>query len=124
MNKLFRSCFAFSKGEVDTIFRSATTCARTQGIKLLRAPCPEGHNMGKLLIVIPRKTGKAHDRNLVRRRIKAIFYEQRLFEVKANFVLLVYSQAVSLSFDQLKKFLYESIKASTCAKNSSYESVA
>jgi len=40
----------------------------------------EKPSFGKILIIIPGKTGNAIKRNKIRRQIKAIFYEEKLFE--------------------------------------------
>jgi ribonuclease P protein component len=63
-----------------------------------------------MLIIIPRRAGKAHDRNRIRRQIKAIFYGEQLFTTNATYIVLVYEQATGLTFDQLKTFFCQSIK--------------
>lgn len=104
MKKIVRSLFSFSKPEVDAAFASATLCCRMPGIKVLASPAAADQPHGKMLIIIPRRAGKAHDRNLLRRQIKAIFYTQKLFVPKMNYIVLVYEQAVGCPFDQLQTF--------------------
>lgn len=77
---------------------------------MLSAQAPEGQPTGKMLIIIPRRAGKAHDRNRIRRQIKDIFYTQQLFIPKATYIVLVYQQARWLTFDQLKNFFCQNIK--------------
>ena len=123
----FRQLFSFSKKEIDRAFKKVRPKAKTRGLKLLQAPGlffdspPSIHSaklstqddraeFGKLLIIAPRRSGKAHKRNLIRRRIRAIFYEQKLYEKVATSILLVRSEAMELTFEQLQEFLVSSLK--------------
>lgn len=97
--------FSFQKKEIDAAFAKARIAGRCNGLKLLQTAMPIEPGSGKLLIIVPGKTGKAHDRNLVRRRLKSIFYEEGLYQKPVHGILLVYKPALDLSFDQLKDFL-------------------
>lgn len=101
----FRSLFSFTKPEVDAAFAKAKLCVKVKGFTLLAAPA----STGRLLIIIPCLVGKAHDRNLLRRRLKSIFFEEKLFEQPFTFILLAYKSATTWSFENLKKFLVEGI---------------
>lgn len=108
----FRALFSFSRNEITYAFSHAQFFKRILGLKLLQI-APEAKKSspfdscehGKLLIVISRKTGKAHLRNLLRRRIKSIFYQHKLFEKQTYSILLVYAQAIQLSYEQLERVL-------------------
>ena len=114
----FRNLFCFSKKEIDAVFAHAQSVKRAPGLKLIQAPLglPEHSTdtleeaFGKLLIVVPRKTGKAHVRNLLRRRAKAIFYAQKLYKKPVKSILSIYAEAANLSFDQLQAFLVSNLK--------------
>jgi ribonuclease P protein component len=101
----FRTLFSFTKPEVDATFAAARLRRKIKGFTLLAAPA----TAGRLLIVIPRAVGKAHDRNLLRRRLKSIFYEERLFEQPFTFIVLTYKSATEWSFEDLKKFLVDGV---------------
>lgn len=116
---IFRKLFAFTSPEITCIFRHARAKKYHVGLKLLEAPASCSTLIqsakvpyGKLLIVTPRASGKAHDRNRVRRQTKAIFYEEELYKTPAIWVLLVRKQAMDLGFDDLKKFLLSAMKGS------------
>lgn len=111
MKKIVRSLFSFSKAQVDAAFAGASVLGRINGIKLLSAAADQDQATGKMLIIIPRRAGKAHDRNRMRRQIKAIFYSEELFKVKATYIVLVYDDAKELTFDQLKAFFCHTIKS-------------
>jgi len=65
---------------------------------------------GKILIVIPRKAGKAHERNLIKRRIKAIYYEEKLYAKPIVSIVLVRKEATKINFEDLKKFLVKNLR--------------
>lgn len=104
----FKNLFSFSKSEVEKTFSHASFVIKQHGLKLLKAPELESAH-GKLLAVISKKFGKAHERNLMRRRIKSIFYNQKLFEVHATWILIVYENSKQLEFAQLQDFLTKNI---------------
>lgn len=117
MKKIVRSLFSFSKAQVDAAFAGASVLARVNGIKLLSNAPDQGQTTGKILIIIPRKAGKAHDRNRMRRQIKAIFYSEQLFKIKGTYIALIYDEAKVLTFDQLKAFFCRSIKGDSQGDN-------
>ncbi len=111
MQPPFRDLFSFQPSEVKAAFAVAVAQGYGQGVKLIKAPSSCGHS--KLLVVTPRASGKAHDRNLIRRRAKAIFYEHASHDKPAIFILLVNKRGTAGSFDVLKAFLLKHI----CPKN-------
>lgn len=110
--KTVRSFFSFSQTEIKTAFDQARLVKKGPGLKVLQAPTSDDAKTGKLLIIIPKVVGKAHDRNKLRRRMQSIFYEERLFEKPVITILLVYKTAMSLSFEEIKGFLKGCFKES------------
>jgi len=105
--------FHFSQKEVDLAFEHAKPTNKIDGLKLLQAPLQAINTdlkYGKILIIISQKVGKAHERNLLRRRIKSIFQEEKLYEKPVISILLTYKSATKLSFEQIKEFLIQSFK--------------
>ena len=94
----------FTKGEVDYLFQHARRIVRNQFCTILVAP-RQSPEYARILIVLSRKVGTAPERNLIRRRIKAIFYEEKLFTHNVDCVVIVYKKMITLSFDQLKTLL-------------------
>ena len=119
---MFKELYSFSKPEIDAAFKAALLLNKTEGIKLLQTPAhilrsfettasqspQDGRAFGKFLIITPRSCGKAHERNLIRRRLKAIYFEQKLYQKRVTTIALIYSGAMKLSFDHLKAFILES----------------
>ena len=100
---LFRNLFQFSTQEVAAAFKHAHAHGSRNGLKVLEAPQSSGALHGKLLIITNKSLGKAHDRNRIKRQIKAIFYEEKLYQKQAIRIMLVYPKSLTLSFDDLKK---------------------
>lgn len=108
----FRKLFCFSSVQVDMLFKAIDRKYYGCGIKLLHAnPSSDAHIEGKLLVITPRRAGKAHVRNLIRRRIKNIFYQQALYKSPGVWIALVGHQAAQASFAELQDFL---VKKMSC----------
>src|SRR3990172_6229526 len=110
----FKNLFSFTQKEIDYAFKNVKGVKKSTGLRLIQAPLlPDVSDKidlpsqphGKLLIITPRKTGKAHIRNLLRRRAKAIFYTHKLYQKPVSSILSLYHEAASLSFEQLEAFL-------------------
>lgn len=94
----------FTKREVDYLFQHARRIVRNQFCTILVAP-RQNPEYARILIVLARAVGNAPERNLIRRRIKAIFYEEKLYTGNVDYVIIVYKKMVTLPFDQLKTLL-------------------
>lgn len=121
----FKDLFRFSQKEVSSLFKNATLKYSWRGLKLLQAPLDffdskqeadklsseltSNHRFGKLLIITPGSSGKAHQRNLFRRRVKNIFYTNKLYLYPTNSVLIAYKNAMVHDFDHLQNFLIKNI---------------
>ncbi|MCK4264841.1 ribonuclease P protein component [Candidatus Babeliales bacterium] len=106
----FKDLFSFKKKEIDKVFEAALRKTSMLGIKLLFSPANKNQKHGKLLIIISSLSGKAHERNKVRRQIKNIFFEEQLYTVPGNWILQVYKEAMNLNFNQIRNFLLNNIK--------------
>src|SRR5437763_12894396 len=101
MPSIVKKISKFTKSEIDYLFSHARRIVKTQTCTILVAP-RQKEDFGRVLIVTSRKVGNAPERNLIRRRIKSIFYEEKLFARKFDCVVIAYKKMVVLSFDQLK----------------------
>lgn len=100
MPRIARAITQFKKQEVDTLFESARRVHKEPGITLLKSP--RQRDIGRILIIIPRKVGNAPTRNKLRRQLKAIFYERRLYEKEFDWIAILRPEAQCLSFDRLQ----------------------
>lgn len=113
---------SFSQKDARSVLKNGSFLARTVGLKIIETPFGEKSvqptSYGRILIVIPRKVGPACTRNLIRRRIRALYLEEKLFTRTSATTIFVYPEARSYSFEQLKDFLKQAFttkqkKAST-----------
>lgn len=96
---------SFSKKEISQLFLIAKRMVRSPGLDILLAPSIS--MPGRLLIITPAKIGNAPERNLVRRRLKALFYERHLGKEPFDCIILVKKPGISLTFDQLERCVKE-----------------
>lgn len=96
----------FTRRETDQLFKHIKIRVKKLGLEILLAP--RSLDFGRCLISISKKTGNAPQRNKLRRRIKAIFYTQRLFQTPFDWVIIAKTPSTTqLEFNQLQTILTE-----------------
>ncbi len=104
MPSIVRKLSKFTKREIDYLFQHARRIVRNQACTILVAP-RQKEEFGRVLIIVSRKVGNAPERNLIRRRIKSIFYEEKLFTLGFDCVVIVHKEMITLSFDQIRTLI-------------------
>ncbi len=99
---------SFTRTEVEILFKSARAKVKLPGLRILRAPA--SGPLGRVLIVTPRKVGKAPYRNLLRRRVRAIYREGKLYQQPYDCVLLFGKESLIIPFDKLRHLIHSIIK--------------
>lgn len=92
-----------SKKAIDELFKKARRVIKHSGLHILIAPKTE--SFGRILIIASRKTGNAPERNKIRRRLKSIFYEEKLYEKDLDCIVIVKREGTALPFVELKELL-------------------
>lgn len=95
----------FTQKDIKKLFAQAKRVLRQPGLDILL-----GHTelpQGRLLVVTPRLVGTAPERNKVRRRLKAVFYEERLFEQHYDCIVIVKKGGPAISFDKLRSYILQ-----------------
>lgn len=105
-----RAITQFDRAHIVHLFRTAKRSYKARGLEIRCAPKSSDH--GKILIVTPRASGSSVQRNLIKRRIKSIFYQEKLFERPVDSIVFVYAQAQKLTFQDLKDILTAAIVCS------------
>ncbi len=105
-----RKLSSFTRQEVSELFTRARAKVRMPGLRILRAPAT--YALGRVLIVIPRRVGSAPERNLIRRRIRAIFRERKLYLNGYDCIALVGPECKALSYEQLMRTFIAVVKQS------------
>ncbi len=103
-----RKFSSFTRQEVAQLFVRAQAKIRIPGFRILRAPTSSAY--GKILIVIPRRVGNAPTRNLIRRRIKSIFREKKIYQFSYDFIIIVGPESAGISFAEIHRLLTTAAK--------------
>jgi ribonuclease P protein component len=95
---------SFTRTEVTLLFKNARAKVKLPGLRILRAPA--SGTRGRALIVTPRKVGNAPERNLLRRRIKAIYRENKLYAYPYDCVFLLGKECLLIPFEELSRIIH------------------
>lgn len=99
----------FTKAEIDTAFKTARRVVKHPGLHLLLAPAQQEN--GRILLIVSKKVGNAPERNLIKRRLKSVFFTEKLFKKGYDCIAIAKPGAAVLSFDELKGLLLEAFSA-------------
>ncbi len=110
MPRLGKSISSFSKKEVTTFFETSKVKARIPGLRVLISPAQK--ELGRILIITPRRSGNSCQRHLIRRRFKAIFLQEQLYKKGFDCGIIVRSEGIDTSFEDLRKLLLCAFQAS------------
>lgn len=105
----------FTKKEIDCLFHNARCVFRHPAFIILSIP--RQLDFARILIVASKKVGNAPQRNRLRRQVKAIFYQEKLFNIHHDCAIIFYKKASSLSFDELKKLIMSAYQSSSLRDN-------
>lgn len=94
---------------------AAATIRRSRLV--LKAPfldikiAPKTKAVARILPVTPRKSGNAPERNLFRRRMKALFHELNLYEGAYDWIFFAKPGISDLSFEQLRDIVLQVLQS-------------
>lgn len=95
----------FSKKELDHFFNVAKSLKKNQAFTFLGAPAAQ--KLGRILIIASTKYGNAPQRNLLKRRLKAIFWEEKLYEKGIDCAIIARPSGKLYDFSGLKELMLE-----------------
>lgn len=99
MAAIIRKISQFSKREIDSLWKKARRVVRHDGLDLLKAP--RSSDMGRILMIIPKRIGSAPVRNRLRRQIRHLFYEQELYDGDFDWIAIARPGAETLPYSKL-----------------------
>lgn len=103
VKKVSQLISSFRASEIPHIFNQAKQIYKSKELTILAAPC--SLSFGRVLIIASRKYGNSPQRNLIKRRIRAIFYENQLYNNHKDFIIITRSALQKLSFQALQNLL-------------------
>lgn len=102
--KSVSSLSKFSDKEIELLFKTIKLKFRKVGLEILLAP--RSLDYGRLLLSVSRRVGNAPKRNLFKRRIKALFYQNQLFNLNFDWIVIAKSKiALQHDFNVLQKII-------------------
>lgn len=99
MPRIARLITSFSSKEISNLLKSARIATRHPGLDIRVAASSAAY--ARVLVITPRKMGTAPERNKIRRRIKAIFYTNKLFDNKKDVIVYCKKGCSEISFNEL-----------------------
>jgi len=109
MQRIVRKLTRFTKKEIDQLFKKARRVIQQDGLSILI--CPKQKEFGRILIIISRTVGNAPTRNTLRRRLKAIFYENKLYEKDGDWIILTKPESTQLNAQALTDLMMKASKS-------------
>lgn len=93
----------FTPREIRTIFNKARRAYADPGLVILLYPSTKEY--GRILTITSRKVGNAPERNRIRRRLKALFYQTKLYTRLMDCFVIIKKPGINYTSDQLKEIL-------------------
>lgn len=103
MSYIAKQLSAFNKKEVVTLLKKGKRVYKDIGLDIISAPATL--TFGRILIITPRKVGNAPARNRIRRRLKALFYQKRLYERLTDVCIIIKKPGITYTSSQLEQLL-------------------
>lgn len=103
---------AINSKEAKTVFQNSEIILRSTYLNIRARSLTSKDQLGKLLIVVSKKIGNAVVRNLVKRRLKAIFYQEELYKYNAHIMVICKPNIEKISYKELKDLLLNNILVS------------
>lgn len=108
MSRIAKRISSFKSSEVSLLFQYAQAVYKSAGLTILQAPAQQ--DFGRILVITPRRVGNSPERNSIRRRCKAVFYQEKLYTLGFDCAIIVRPEALNYSFDILKKILVDAME--------------
>ena len=89
-----RDTYSFSSSDRGYLLSHARPLIKSDAFDMRALPTRSF--CGRILVITPKKMGTAPKRNLIRRRLKALFYEEKLFEKRIGKLNNGYMHVVAL----------------------------
>ncbi len=122
MSHIAQYLSAFTQKEIKAIFKSAKRAYKGPGLDILLVPAYRQY--GRILVITPRKVGTAPERNRIRRRLKAIFYQEQLYNHKLDCFVIIKKPGIHFDYDELKSKLSSILKEEASQREISQREVS
>ena len=104
-NIILKRISKFSYIEIENLFKKSYYIYKSLELDVKIAK--KQSNISRILLIIPKRVGNAPKRNLIRRRIKSIFYENRFYLLDYDFIVFCKKDILNLKFQDLLNIFLE-----------------
>ena len=111
MVRITKQISSFTQKEIQELFKNTRLVVGQ--LPLLVRVGPAQKAVGRLLLVIPKAVGSAPIRNKLRRRLKALFYQDKLYTQGKDCIVLARAGASELLYEQLQELLHKAVTATS-----------
>ena len=101
-NAIPKKLSSFFKKEIEILFKKAFVKVRYPGLRILVSPRDSQQAYAKLLLIVPKKVGNAPQRNLIKRRLRSVFYQHSLYLNTHHFIIFTDNRTLSIPFQTLE----------------------
>lgn len=110
MSRIAREISRFTKKEIDQAFSKARRVLKHPGFDILVAPAQK--EFGRILVIASRRVGNAPVRNKIKRQLKSIFYEEKIYTLGNDYIVIVRAHAATLPFTTIKDLFLSTVERS------------
>lgn len=104
---LYKAISRFNKFEIEALFSISKKTSYSSFWDFRFAKTTD--HVGRILIIASKKIGSAPERNKIKRQIKSIFYEEKLYGLGYTFICIVKKPLIQKKFEFIKKNMVEVI---------------
>ena len=108
MVNFVRQLTQLHKIEIDHLFKNAKVAYKSPDITILCAP--KQKEFGRALFITSRKIGTAPERNRLRRQLKAIFYQEKLYAYGFDCAFITRASLKNQPFQTLKAISLQALE--------------
>lgn len=101
--RIARFITKFTITEIKDLFKNSKSVMRNPGLDISLSPSKK--NYSRILIITPKKIGNAPFRNLIKRRIKSIFYENELYKKNKDMIIFCRKDIEKIDYSNLKNLI-------------------
>lgn len=105
MSSIARRITQWTNDEVGVVLKASYRLYRGNPCDIRVAKT--NRDIAKLLLIVSRKTGNAPDRNRFKRRMKSIFYQEKLYTKGFDWVIFAKKDGLKTDYQELKALMLE-----------------
>lgn len=108
MPYIAKNLSSFTLAEIKALFKKGMRTYQSPQLDIIVMPTTT--QFGRVLVITSRKVGTAPERNTIRRRIKALFYQKALYAYNLDLCIIIKRPGIGYTLPELEPLLHTAIK--------------